>query len=249
MATQNKSLPQICADLSKKYSVCDISDALLKLKIPHAGHLPDITPIPGLLTPQNPPRHIIAPITTVLFTSKTHPLPPSTPASNIPSTTHWTDLPTPGNLVLLSQPRGQICAVAGDIMATRLKIRGTRGIIADGRVRDISAMRELSHPERNLCGEQAFTVWSRGTSTVGTGLEAQAWAVDVPVRIGGGEGVLVHPGDIVCADEAENGVAVIPRERFEEVVAMLAALKEVDERCVADVQAGVDVGEAFRRHR
>ncbi|KAH9840356.1 Pfam:methyltransferase 6, partial [Teratosphaeria destructans] len=99
-------------------------------------------------------------------------------------------------------------------------------------------------------GRGDFTVWSRGTSSVGTGLEAQAWAVDVPVRVGGdGDGVLVRPGDVLCADEAENAIAVIPRERFEEVVAMLEELKEVDERCIADVQAGVDVTETFRRHR
>lgn len=97
-----------------------------------------------------------------------------------------------------------------------------------------------------LCEGGEFQVWSTGTSTVGTGLEAKAWAADVPLRIGEVE---VKPGDILCADESERGCVVVPREKLEELMAMLPGLKEADDRCVADVQAGVDVTEAFRRHR
>jgi len=192
-----------------------------------------------------PPRHLIAPISTILFVPKSQTLYSASNSrhipseSNIPADKHWTDIPPPGSIALLQQPTGQVCAVCGDILATRLKVRGVKGVVADGRVRDIVAMNDLSR-------DGDFSVWSRGTSTVGTGMEAKAWCADIPLRIGDLE---VNTGDILCADEGERGCVVIPRRKLEELVNMLPGLKEADDKCVADVQAGVDVNETFRRHR
>ena len=194
-----------------------------------------LVPIPGL--PRGSAQHIVAPISTVLFVPKSGG--DNVPPANIPKDKHWTDVPPPSSIILLQQPPGQICAVLGDIMATRLKHRGVRAIVANGRVRDLASINDL-------CTDGKLSVWSTGNSTVGTGLEAKAWAVDVPLQIGGLE---VHAGDIMCADEGERGAVVIPQDRLEEVMAMLPGLKEADDKCVADVQAGVDVNEAFRRHR
>ncbi|RMY42999.1 hypothetical protein D0863_16336, partial [Hortaea werneckii] len=261
-----------------------VSDALLKLKIPQAGFLPDILPI----NYNNPsPKPIVAPVSTVLFVPKT-PSSSTTPAtgettatpipiipqeSNIPQTKHWTDLPTPGTIVLLQQPSGQICAVCGDILATRLKVRGVKGIVADGRVRDIISLSDLCQAPSTAStsgegrGGAGFTVWSRGTSTVGTGLAAQAWCVDVPLSVTNNPtptsnttavaassetpspSLQVHPGDIIVCDEGERGSVVIPLSKLDEVLKLLPELKEADEKCIADVESGVDVREAFRRHR
>ncbi|RMY84887.1 hypothetical protein D0861_06740 [Hortaea werneckii] len=278
-----------CKEISTNYSACDVSDALLKLKVPQAGFLPDILPLNN--SNNGKATTIVAPISTVLFVPKTPspsqatPAPTTTarqttpipPESNIPQDKHWTDLPAPGTIVLLQQPPGQICAVCGDMLATRLKVRGTRGIVADGRVRDVVALAELCRPSSTTAtiassnssgegrsgAETPFTVWSRGTSTVGTGLAAQAWCVDVPLSLGthndsttttttsvtSPESLQVHPGDIIVCDEGERGSAVIPRSKLDEVLNLLPGLKEADEKCIADVGAGVDVREAFRRHR
>ncbi|KAI7595454.1 hypothetical protein D0869_01822 [Hortaea werneckii] len=266
-----------CKEISTNYSACDVSDALLKLKVPQAGFLPDILPI----NHNNPnPKTIVAPLSTVLFVAKspfptgeTTPTPTPIPQeSNIPQTKHWTDLPTPGTIVLLQQPQGQICAVCGDILATRLKVRGVKGIVADGRVRDLVSLSELCQPSSSPTvptgssegrrGE-GFTVWSRGTSTVGTGLAAQAWCVDVPLSVPDNPATLttttpsetpspplqVHPGDIIVCDEGERGSVVIPLSKLDEVLNLLPGLKEADEKCIKDVESGVEVREAFRRHR
>jgi regulator of RNase E activity RraA len=58
-------------------------------------------------------------------------------------------------------------------MAARMKAMGVKGVVVDGRVRDLSTLRELSVP-----------IWSRGTSIVGAGAEAKAWAVGGEVEIG-----------------------------------------------------------------
>lgn len=104
-------------------------------------------------------------------------------------------------------------------------------------------------------------MWSRGTSTVGTGLAAQAWCVDVPLSVSDDsatssgasssetETLQVRPGDIIVCDEGERGSVVIPLAKLDEVLKLLPGLKEADEKCIADVEGGVDVRETFRRHR
>lgn len=158
-------------------------------------------------------------------------------------------MPASGTIALLSQPPGQICAVLGDILATRLKVRGIKGVVVDGRVRDISALGELGQTAaEGETGNSAagFQIWSRATSTVGTGLEAKAWLADAPLTVGGTE---IRSGDVLVADLAERGCVVVPAGKLGEVVEMLPRLRDADEAVVRDVKAGVDVTEAFRRHR
>ncbi|KAI6813584.1 hypothetical protein KC350_g11540 [Hortaea werneckii] len=67
-----------CKEISTNYSACDVSDALLKLKIPQAGFLPDILPLNSNNNPN--PTTIAAPLSTVLFVPKPQASPsPSSP--------------------------------------------------------------------------------------------------------------------------------------------------------------------------
>jgi regulator of RNase E activity RraA len=159
--------------------------------------------------------------------------------SNIPNDQHWTDIPPPGSIALLQQPSGQISALLGDIVATRLAIRGVAGVIVDGRIRDLTGCGEL-------CAKGSFAVWSKASSTVGTSLEAKPWSVDVPVEVGGR--VVVRPGDFAVLDEAEKGIVVIPKDKLVELAEILPGLKEADEGVLRDVRAGFGLKEAFRRH-
>lgn len=65
---------------------------------------------------------------------------------NIPAGKHWVDCTEPGTVVVISQPRGQICAVLGGIMALRMSVLGAKGVVAYGRVRDIEELRETGLP-------------------------------------------------------------------------------------------------------
>jgi regulator of RNase E activity RraA len=197
----------------------------------------------------SPSCRIIAPISTVLFVPNDYQGErPSgsgetgidTPAeTNVSKDKHWTDMPAPGSIVLLQQPSGQIVALLGDIIATRFKVRSMVGVIVDGRMRDVAGCGEL-------CADGKFSVWSKSLSTVGTSLEAKTWAVDIPVQVGG---VTVRPGDFAVLDEAEKGIVVIPKEKLAEVAELLPGLKEADDAVLRDVRDGVDLKEAFQRHR
>ncbi|KAF2798481.1 DlpA domain-containing protein [Melanomma pulvis-pyrius CBS 109.77] len=226
-----------------RYSACDIADALLKLKVPGAGFLADLTPIPHPASrPNIELRKTLGPASTFLFVPKATPSFPSpapmltdTPPSNVEDNTPFSDYTQGDTIVLVSQPAGQSCAVVGGIMGARMKVLGAQSIIVNGRVRDLEALGGLGLP-----------VWSKGTSIIGMGAEAKFHAKEVAIRIGD---VSVEPGDIVMVDPFENGVVVVPKGRVDEVLGMLPGMVEADERVIKDVEAGTGVKEAFKKHR
>ncbi|KAN0106464.1 RraA-like protein [Hyaloscypha variabilis] len=216
-----------------KYTACDIADALLKLKVPNAGFLPDLQ----LFAPH--PSEIkaeitIAPASTVIFASKSGANTSDLPEANIPPGKHWVDLTQPETIVVMRQQQGQKCAVLGGIMALRMKVLNAKGVVVNGRVRDLAELRDTGLP-----------IWAKSTSTVGTGLEAKPHAVQVALDI---DGTIVEPGDLVFSD-ATNGVVIIPQSKVTKVIEMLPGLVGADDRVKEDVAQGVTVQEAFKKHR
>lgn len=123
-------------------------------------------------------------------------------------------------------------------MVTRLHRRGVLGAVADGRTRDVKACTEI-------CKDGTFQVWSKGVSAAGPSLEAQPWAVDIPLKVGE---TWVHPGDILCADEEDQVIVVIPQERLRDVYKILPVLKEASDRVIEDVKNGLGLPEAIKRN-
>jgi regulator of RNase E activity RraA len=120
-------------------------------------------------------------------------------------------------------------------MAARMKHLGASGIVVDGKVRDLVALNETQLP-----------IWSKGTSVVGAGAETKFHARNVRVTIGD---AIVEPGDIIMIDPFENGVVAVPKEKVEALLELLPKLVGADEDVIHDVERGVSVAEAFKRHR
>lgn len=101
---------------------------------------------------------------------------------------------------------GNVCAVA--------QRRGIAAFVLDGLVRDLGEVRAAGFP-----------VFSRGVIPIPGG-KKKLGALGGPVRVGG---VVVHPGDIVVADE--EGIVVTPAARQEEILraALDKLAKEADE--------------------
>jgi 4-hydroxy-4-methyl-2-oxoglutarate aldolase len=80
-----------------------------------------------------------------------------------------------------------------------------------------------------------FPVWSRHVSCEGT-VKASPGSVNVPVVLGG---VVVSPGDVVCADD--DGVVVVPREEAAAAVE-LARARVVKEDATRERLAAGELG-------
>ena len=184
---------------------------------------------------------IVAPVSTVLFVDIDHQPGSSYDGlkvpneSNLPKDKHFTDVADQGTVVLLQQPENHIAALLGDIVATRYKFRGIRGVFVDGRTRDVVGC-------GGLCRDGTFQAWTKAYSSVGTSLEGKPWAVDVPLKIGK---VDVMPGDILVADEGELVACVIPRDKLDEVMKLLPVHKEADDGLLMEMQNGMGFKEAI----
>ncbi|KAJ3488956.1 hypothetical protein NLG97_g6096 [Lecanicillium saksenae] len=137
----------------ENYTACDVSDALLKLKVPGAGFIADLTqysPRPKSTGSSRDAKVTVAPVSTVLFTAKNEdPATASTrPAPNFPKDTHWVDNAVPGTFAVMQQALGQTNAICGGIMALRMKVLGVKGIIVAGRVRDLVELESTELPVR-----------------------------------------------------------------------------------------------------
>lgn len=240
--------PAAAAEL-RKYTACDVSDALLKLGVPGAGFIADLHRYSPL--PTDAASSVVAPVSTVLFVARGEA--PTEPASNVPPDAHWADVTEPGTFVVIKQPPGQTNAVCGGIMALRMKVRQVRGIAVAGRVRDLPELRSTSLPVSHsaaslavwLAKSRCRQIWACGVSTVGAGGGSIPWALQVPLDI---NGVTVRPGD-VAFDDAGGGIIVILGDKVDQVLELLPKLTAADDKVKQDVLSGMSVHEAFKLHR
>jgi regulator of RNase E activity RraA len=128
-------------------------------------------------------------------------------------------------------------------MTAGAQARGVLGAVVSGRVRDVA--------EHHAAG---FSIFARGTSTVGKTHLIRVAEVQIPVAVnldsqqhGGLPAVTVNPGDLLVADE--NGVVCVPKALEKDVLRLASKGREVDARCLRDIQSGIGVAESFRRHR
>ncbi|KAG5935148.1 hypothetical protein E4U60_003325 [Claviceps pazoutovae] len=234
MSSLSERISEATLATLQQYTACDISDALLKLQVPGAGYLADLTAYSTKADP-DASSPTIAPVSTILFVAKGETsAASSSPAANMPKGIHWADVMEPETFVVMKQAPGQTNAICGGIMALRMKMRRVRGIIVAGRVRDVQELRSTKLP-----------ILALGTSTVGAGAASTPHALQVPLDI---NGVIVAPGDIAFQDPV-NGVVIIPRDKMDRVLDLLPGLTAADERVKDDILKGVSVYEAFARHR
>ena len=106
--------------------------------------------------------------------------------------------------VLLVDARGNMqTGCLGEMLMTAIYVKGAKGLVVDGCVRDTPHARELGLP-----------LFLRGaTPHNASHFEMYPWDYNVPIGCGG---VLVMPGDIIVGDD--DGVVVVPPKVAPQVI-------------------------------
>lgn len=134
-----------------------------------------------------------------------------------------------GNVIVVEHQSRQDCAGWGGVLATGAKLKGIEGVVIDGAARDIDEAIELDFP---IYGNKPIAVTARG----------RVYETEFNSRIDV-RGVSVEPGDYVLADS--SGVAFIPADRAEEVIAKAETIAKKESLMVAELRKGLPITEVM----
>lgn len=131
----------------------------------------------------------------------------------------------PGHVLVMDSRKDPRAASAGDILVTRLMVRGVAGVVTDGGFRDAATIGNLDIPAYH----------TRPSSPTNLTLHE---ALDLNVPIGCGD-VAVFPGDILVGDD--DCVIVIPQDVAAEVADEAIEMTAYEDFVVEKVKSGTPV--------
>jgi len=117
-------------------------------------------------------------------------------------------------------------------------MRGVKGVVVDGRVRDIDELRADGLP-----------VFARGLSILSAKPYTRPAALNVSVTLNGDYDppIIINSNDIIVGDL--NGVVCVPQQFLDQVLELIKKQLETDTKVKEDLLKGVTISEAFKRHR
>jgi regulator of RNase E activity RraA len=155
---------------------------------------------------------------------------------------HFVDAAPEGSVMVVQAPPEAQNAVWGGLMTERAKVRGVKGVIIDGKIRDLQEQ-----------WSSGMTIFAKGHSTLGQSPFTQPSELGCSLQFPGSTSSSIFPAstleptDLILADV--DGVVFVPRALVTEVARLAKEGREVDERCKQDIVKGRPVKETFAEHR
>jgi 4-hydroxy-4-methyl-2-oxoglutarate aldolase len=165
----------------------------------------------------------------VARTARTIPAPGIAPAEPYKGEMAAVDALGPGDVLVVSECHWSFW---GELLSTAARYRGCLGVVIDGYTRDSKAISSMGFP-----------VFCRGVHPADSLGRLDVAGHDVPIRCGG---VLVHPGDLILADD--DGIVAIPRDVAEQALALAEEKVRGEDLVRRALAEGMTVTEAFRRY-
>ena len=135
----------------------------------------------------------------------------------------------PGHVLVLDCRGETRVASGGQILTTRLQVRGAAGLVSDGPVRDSGAIAQMDFP-----------VYCAGGSAPLNLLQHHAIDQNIPIGCGG---VAVYPGDAIVGDD--EGVVVIPAHLADEVAEAAVEQEKMEMFILERVQNGAKLAGTY----
>lgn len=139
---------------------------------------------------------------------------------------------TSGEIVVSVADGDGSAAIWGELLSTATRVRGGRGAIVDGAVRDIVQMKAMDFP----CFAKEWT--PRDSAD-----RLKVVSYDVPVEVGG---VTLDPGDFVMVDA--DGMVVIPSEVVDEAITLALEKIEREDTTRRELLKGRLLGDVYREY-
>ena len=127
-----------------------------------------------------------------------------------------------GHVLVIDSRKDARAASGGDILVTRLMVRGVAGVVTDGGFRDSANIAKLASPSYH----------SRPSAPTNLTLH-EALDINVPIACGD---VAVFPGDVLVGDD--DGVMVIPAHIVDEVASECIEMTLFEDFVLEKVQEG-----------
>lgn len=130
-----------------------------------------------------------------------------------------------GHVMVMDSRKCAKAASAGDILISRMMVRGVAGVVTDGGFRDAAGIGELDIPAYH----------NRPSSPTNLTLNE---AIDINVPIGCGDAP-VFPGDILVGDN--DSVIVIPAQLADEVAKEAVEMTAYEDFVLSEVKSGATI--------
>ncbi len=137
-----------------------------------------------------------------------------------------------GDVLIAAAGGSMRSGIWGELLSTAARNSGCKGVVVDGAIRDVAAMRKM-----------AFPAFALGTSVYDSLHRQRVIDLDVPVEIAG---VTFEPGALLFCDE--DGIVVVPREIEEETLAKAFHKVEAENISREEIRNGMKASLVYKKY-